>query len=162
MSDQKLKIDFDAPEAGWTRVTLSAGEHDYQFVPSHVPYDSVTELVRALLKILDNYPEAIVHWNDEPVQHEFVFVSNGGQVDFRVYEIIDSVVGRRRDEKFTFGGSRYEVLRPFWKGLRDMQSRQNLEEYERQWREPFPECEMVELTRRMKEMKLNGSGVRSV
>ena len=160
MLDQKLKVEFDAPEAGWTTVTLRAGEHYYQFFPSHVPYDSFSELVNALLKILDGYPEAIVHWNDEPVEHEFLFVFEGQRIDFKVYEIIDSVVaGRVRDEKFAFSGAQYDVLRSFWKGLRDMQSKQSVEEYERQWREPFPEREMVELTRRIKEMRLNSSGV---
>jgi hypothetical protein len=160
MSNQKLKVQFDAPEAGWTTVMLSAGERHYQFFPSHVPYDSFSGLVNALLKILDGSPEAIVRWNDEPVEHEFLFASEGERVNFKAYEIIDSVVaGRVREEKFAFCGARYDVLRPFWKGLRDMQSRQSLEEYERQWCEPFPEREMVELTRRMKEIKSSSSGV---
>jgi hypothetical protein len=34
-----------------------------------------------------------------------------------------------------------------------MESRQGKEEYEEQWRDPFPEREMAELTRRVKEMK---------
>jgi hypothetical protein len=161
--DLKLNIEIDPPEAGWTMVTLSAGERYYRFVPSHVPYDSVRELVEALLKILDGYLEAIVRWNDEPVEHQFVFISEGERVNLKVYEILDSVVsGRVLDEKFAHGGSRYDVLRAFWKGLREMQSKQSLEEYERQWCERFPEREMVELTRRIKEPKLNNSGVGAV
>ncbi|HYX72831.1 MAG TPA: hypothetical protein VE732_08670 [Nitrososphaera sp.] len=158
-----MKAELAPPEAGWTTVTLSAGEGNYQFFPSHVPYDSVSELVNALLKILDGYPEAIVRWNDEPVEHEFVFVSECEQVNFTVYEIIDSIVaGKMRDEKFAFSGPRSDVLRPFWKGLRDMQSKQNLKEYERQWREPFPEREMFELTQRIKELKPNGANIGAV
>jgi len=155
----KLKVEFDAPEAGWIAVTLSVEDRYNRFFPSHVPHDSISELVRALLKILDGYPEAIVQWNDEPVEHEFLFVSEGERINFKVYEIIDSVVaGRVRGEKFAFCGTRYDVLRSFWKGLRDMQSKQSIEEYERQWREPFPEGEMVKLTCKIKEMKLNSSG----
>jgi len=157
--DSKLKVEIDPPEDGWTMVTLSAGDRYYRFVPSHVPYDSIRELVEALLKIMDGYLEAVVRWNDEPVEHQFVFMSEGEQVNFRVYEIIDSVVaGKVRDEKFGYGGSRYDVLRPCWKGLREMQSRQSREEYERRWREPFPEREMIELTRKLKEIKLDGAG----
>lgn len=163
MSEQKLKVEIAAPETGWTTVTLSAGDSHYRFFPSHVPDDSISELVNALLKILDGYPEAIVDGNDEPVEHEFLFVSEGEQINFKVYEIINAVAaGRVRDEKFAFCGTRYDVLRSFWKGLRAMQSKQSLEEYERQWREPFPERGMVELTRRIKELRLSSSGVGAV
>ena len=142
---------------------MSVGEQHYQFFPSHVPYDSVSELVNALLEILAGYPKAIVRWNDEPVEHEFVFMSEGERVNFTVYEIIDSVVaGKVRDERFAFSGSRYDVLHPFWKGLREMQSKQSLEEYERQWREPFPERDMLELMQRMKELKLNGANTGAI
>jgi hypothetical protein len=34
-----------------------------------------------------------------------------------------------------------------------MESKQSKEEYETEWREPFPEREMVELTKRVKELK---------
>ena len=155
--DQKLKVEFDPPEDGWTGVGLSAGGCSYGFSPSHVPYDSFGDLVCALLKILDGRHDAVVRWNDEPVEHEFVFASDGRRVDFRVFEIVVSAAGRTREERFAFGGPAYKVLWPFWKALREMQSRQSSEEYARRWREPFPEREMVELTRRIKAMKSDGA-----
>jgi hypothetical protein len=150
---EKLKVDLDHPESGWLRVELAFGDQQYFFYPSHAPYDSVTELVNALLKTLDGYDKAVVRWNDEPVKHEFVFEPKGKQIDFRVY-IINEITDRKdREQVFTFNGSRYDVIWPFWKALRDMESRQGKEEYEEQWRDPFPEREMAELTRRVKEMK---------
>src|SRR5215475_8826736 len=79
----KLKVGLDHPESGWLRVELAFGDQQYCFYPSHVPYDSVTELVNALLKTLDGYDKAVVRWNDEPVKHEFVFEPKGKQIDFR-------------------------------------------------------------------------------
>ena len=43
-----------------------------------------------------------------------------------------------------------KILSPFWKGLRDMQSKQDPDEYERQWHRPFPKREMLELQQRIK------------
>lgn len=150
---QRLKVDLDRPENGWLIVELASGDQQYSFHPSYIPYDSITELVNALLKTLDGYDKAIVRWNDEPVEHEFAFEPKGDQVDFRAYIINEMVFGKEQEQVFEFSGTTYEVVWPFWKALRDMESRQSRREYEKQWREPFPERGMVELTRRIKEMK---------
>ena len=154
LTEAKLKVEFAAPEHGWTVVNLSAGDHSYQFAPSHVPYDSFGELLKALLNIIDAVPEAVVRWNDEPVEHKFVFISDGKKVDFKVYEVIKSVIDGNVDEvRFSFIGSVYDVLRPFWKGLRDMQSRQSPEELKRHWQWSFPKSEITELTKKLKRLK---------
>lgn len=139
--------------SGWLKVELSSGDQNYSFFPSHVPYDSISELVDALLKILDGNDKAVVRWNDEPVEHEFVFEPKGDQVDFRVYLINETIVGNAREQVFTFSESSPEMVWRFWKALRDMESKQSHEEYEKQWREPFPAWEMAELTRRVKELR---------
>ena len=153
-AEAKLKVEFAAPEHGWTVVNLYAGHNSYQFVPSYVPYDSFGELLKALLNIIDGAPQAVVRWNDEPVEHKFVFSSDGKHVNFKVYEIIKSVIAGNVDqERFSFVGSLYNVLRPFWKGLRDMQSRQSAEELKRHWQRSFPESEISELTVKLKRLE---------
>jgi hypothetical protein len=150
---QRLRINLDPPKSGWTGVELSFADHKYSFYPSHVPYDSISDLVNALLKTLDGYDKAIVHWNDEPAKHEFVFEPRGDQIDFRVYLETKTLVEKKQEQVFMFTGTTYDVVWPFWKALRDIQSRQSMQEYEEQWREPFPVRQMVELTRRIKELK---------
>jgi hypothetical protein len=154
MSDAgRLTVDFGEPEDGWLTVTINQNDKELRFFPSHVPYDSVTELAQALLKIFDGYEEAIARWNDEPVGYEFRFNRDGGRAKFIVYALTTSVAGSVREEVFASHGSDYEVLRPFWKALRDLESRQGLEEYRKQWREPFPKREVEELTERVKALK---------
>ncbi|MFN2456109.1 MAG: hypothetical protein ABR577_18045 [Pyrinomonadaceae bacterium] len=154
-NNQKLKVEFSAPQDGWLTVTLTAVERHLKFFPSHTPYDSISELVYALLKVVDGYGDAVVRWNDEPVEYEFLFKFEDDRVDFKVYTILDSVAGRMREEEFAFNGTLYEIVRPFWKALRDMESKQSFADYKRQWREPFPESEMLELTRKVKALKMS-------
>jgi hypothetical protein len=120
-----------------------------------VPYDSISELANALLGTLDGYKRNIVHWNDEPVEHEFVFALSNSNVDFTVYRIREVIEGKVRDQVFSFSGSIYDVIWPFWKALREMESRLSKEEYERQWREPFPARETAELGKRIRKLKQN-------
>lgn len=145
---------IDKPQHGWVAVELSCEDQTYRFFPSRALYDSIWELVCALLAILQGSSEQIVHWCDEPQEHEFSFRRENGQLEFQVFPIAYStVVGRRReDQVFYYRGSYYEVIRPLWKALRDMQSSQSLEEYEKEWRHPFPVSEMTELTARVKEL----------
>lgn len=154
-AEVKLKVEFAAPEHGWTVINLSAGDNSYQFAPSHTPCDSFSELLKALLNIIDGVRSASVLWNDEPVEHKFEFTCFGkGFVNFKVYEIVKSIVGGTFDrERFSFAGSVYEVLRPFWKGLREMQSKQSPEELKRHWQWSFPESEISELGEKLKSLK---------
>lgn len=151
----KLKVEFTAPEHGWTIVKLSLGSESYQSFPSHTPYDSFGELIKALLNIIDGVPDAIVLWNDEPVEHKFVLIADSERVNFKVYEIIKSVTtGIVTDvERFSYEGNLYEVVRPFWKALRDMQSKQSSEDFRKHWQWTLPEREILELTQKLKSIK---------
>jgi hypothetical protein len=157
-NSSKLKVEFNGPEHGWLTVMLSLTQQEYQFFPSHVPYDSISELVNALLKVVLGYSDTIVHWNDEPVEHEFGFSLEGERVHFRAYKISTSRTAHQvREEVFSFSGSPYQVVWPFWKALRDMKSHQSHEEYVKQWRAPFLEREMAELTEKLKLLKVSGT-----
>lgn len=149
----KLKVEIEAPKHGWTQVKLSAENHDYQFFPSDVPIDSISGLVKAILEILSGNKEAKVYWNDEPVEHNFVFTIENEVCDFKVYEIFGSIAGDKLEERFGFKGTKYEVLRPFWKALCDMKSKQSLDEYEFHWGNPFPTNEMFEIKKKLKLLR---------
>jgi hypothetical protein len=154
-NDHRLRINLNRPTNGWLEVELMCGDQLYGFVPSHVPYDSVGELANALLGTLDGYEKTIVHWNDEPVEHEFVFALSNNRLDFRVNKINETIQGKVMEQVFSFCGSIYDVTWPFWKALREMESRLSKEEYERQWREPFPSREMAELGNRIRKLRQN-------
>jgi hypothetical protein len=157
-NDHRLRIDLDRPIDGWLKVELTCGDQMYGFVPSHVPYDSVSELANALLGTRDGYEKTIVHWNDEPVEHQFVFALSNNRMDFRVNKMCETIKGKIPEQVFSFGGSIYDVIWPFWKALREMESRLSEEEYERQCREPFPARELAELGKRIRKLKQNKQG----
>lgn len=147
----QLKVKLDCTEHGWAGVHLSSDGQEYSFLPSHVPYDSLGDLIEALLKLLDGYEEVRVRWNDEPVEHEFLFKVKDGKLNFEVYEVVDSRTERNFVKRFSHVDTVPNVVRIFWRALRLMQSKQSVKEYEEQWREPFPAGKMEELTRRIKD-----------
>jgi len=153
ITSSKLKVEIDAPEHGWTHVKLDTENCSYQFFPSDVPIDSISELVKAIFEILNGNNQSKVYWNDEPVEHNFIFTVENEICDFKVYEVFESVIEKNLEERFSFSGTKYEVLRPFWKALCDMKSKQSLEEYEKHWGNPFPTNEMLEIKQKLKSLK---------
>lgn len=149
----KLKVEIDAPEHGWTHVKLRSGDSFYEFFPSDVPVDSIKELLDAMLEILNGNKESKVYWNDEPVEHNFIFAAENELCGIKIYEVFESIAGKNLEERFSFSGTKYEVLRPFWKALCDTKSKQSLDEYEKHWGNSFPSAEMLEIKQKLKSLK---------
>jgi hypothetical protein len=152
-AERKLKVSFDEPEHGWIAITMSADDEQFMLIPSHTPYDSITELAVALNKILEGYSEATVRWNEEPAEYEFVFRVSEGALNLDVYEVTTVQGGIRRNSVFNFIGPRDQLLISFWRALRELQGRYDPSEYERRWQEPFPTREVEVLTQRMRALK---------
>ena len=149
-AERKLKVSFDEPEHGWIAITISADDERFMLIPSHVPYDSITELAAALNKILEGYSEAVVRWNEGPAEYEFVFRVSEGALNLDVYEVDRIQGGIRRNSVFSLSEPRDRLLISFWRALRELQGRYDPSEYERRWKEPFPTREMEVLTQRIK------------
>ena len=152
-AERKLKVSFDEPEHGWIAITMIADDEKFMLVPSHIPYDSITELAAALNKILEGYSEAIVRWNEGPAEYEFVFRDSEERLNLDVCEVTTVQGGIRRNSVFSFIGLRDQLLIAFWRALRELQGRYDPAEYERRWKEPFPTREMEVLTQRMRALK---------
>jgi hypothetical protein len=150
---ERFKVRLDLGDSG-AEVELSVGENRYSFLPTHVAYDSIRDLVDALGNLLSGYAQVNVRWNDEPAEHEFVFEKSGDQADFKVYFLKNTLLGLEREEVFATRGTVYEIIRPFWKALRDLEGRYTAEEFLRRWREPFPTNEMRHFNQRFEKLKI--------
>lgn len=151
--NSKLKVEIETPKHGWTHIKLNSENSSYEFFPSDVPIDSISELVKAMLEILSGNNESKVYWNDEPTEHTFIFTDKNEFCDLKVYEVFESVAGKNLEERFSFSGTKYEVLRPFWKALCGMKSKLSLDEYEKHWENPFPTNEMLEIKQKLKDLR---------
>ena len=61
---QRLRVRFGRAEHGWLLVELDAADQHLAFVASSI-YDSLSQLVRALVLLLAAAGPAIVEWNTE-------------------------------------------------------------------------------------------------
>lgn len=145
---EKFSVSMESPQSGWMSLRLRAGGREFVAVVSHAPYDSLRELIEALVALLGGAPAAAVRWNAEPEEYDFELKAEGGdEVSLRVvhYE------GHRREPSrvstvFACRAPRVEMCLPFWRELSEMSARSETDVFEQNWRRSFPLRELGRLT----------------
>ncbi|HEY9401690.1 MAG TPA: hypothetical protein VIQ24_03270 [Pyrinomonadaceae bacterium] len=145
---EKLRVSFNSPQCGWMSFELRAGDESVAETVSYTPYDSLVDLINALIKILAGEDtQVMVRWAHNPDELDFVFSAGGDEVRLEVDWYRDHLRAEGAGERlFSFTGSRLEVCRPFWKALRDLRGDVEVDEFARNWRREFPERELGWLT----------------
>ena len=151
MSDS-FRVRFEDISAGGLPVTLDAADEHLSFLASPIPYDSLAELVTALITVLAaDTAQNTVRWNTEPVEYEFQFSIKNGGILLIIEQFPDST---RQDNTgqiaFTVHGSRIAIVLPFWRALRNMESKDG-EIWQRY--HPFPTSDMRKLGQHIQRLK---------
>jgi hypothetical protein len=144
---EKLSVSFNSPQCGWMSFELRAGERSLAETVSYTPYDSLVDLIDALVKLLKDDTELTVTWAHNPDELDFNFSARGDEAKLEVERYRDSLrTGVTGERAFTYAGSRLDVCHPFWKALRDLQADIEVDEFARNWRREFPAREVLRLT----------------
>ncbi|HLL15085.1 MAG TPA: hypothetical protein VK388_08475 [Pyrinomonadaceae bacterium] len=151
---EKLRVSFNSPQCGWMSFELRAGERSLAEAVSCAPYDSLVDLINALVKLLRDDVELTIKWAHDPDELDFKFSAGGDEARLEVDWYRDSVRdGATGERVFTFEGSRLDVCYPFWKALSDLQADIEVDEFARNWRREFPAREMLRLTEEIEAEK---------
>jgi hypothetical protein len=147
-----FRVRFAHPAAGWLPVTLTANDHALSFVASHTPYNSLSDLTIALISVvLTDTLDTSVRWNTEPIEYEFRFASDARDMTLSVIQWPDSTRARENNQNvFRARGSRVEMVLPFWRALRQLESH-GTQVWE--WQHPFPTSDMRKLDHYIQRLK---------
>lgn len=157
---QILRVSMESPQSGWMAMSLQAGEQSLAMSVSHLPADSLLDLMNALSALLTGSEEKVVRWNCEPDEYDFIFTTDGDKVQIIVAHYPDH---RRKkvDAQIVFSlqDSALAVCLPFWTALRDLRRRVVVNEFARHWRRDFPNGAMQRLTKAIKAAKRENSSL---
>jgi len=143
-----LFVRFGEVHDGWLYVDLHVGHQHLQFPASYI-YASLSQLATALVNLLWTEGEAQVTWTTEPVEFDFRFVANGEIIQFEVIRFDDARrVQHTGKVEIQASVSRLILLRTFWRGLRELETRIPTDEY---WGRQFPVSDLTTLTRYLKQ-----------
>ncbi len=135
-------------------IGLHSAEESFVTAVSHQPYDSLRDLIEGLTALLKGSESFMVKWNCEPDEFDFKATVREDRVAFEVVHYND----HRRSAKasrivFSLRSSKLEFCLPFWRALRDLRRNIATDEYDRNWRRPFPQNEMQRLTEAVRSFK---------
>ena len=140
-----IAVRLDGIHAGWMHLHLHAGEHQWDWWVSAVPYDSLGELVTSLVTLLRT-PQVTTttRWHLEPAELEFRFARQQDAAQLTLYHYADA----RRDHDLPvplteIQASYRAVVLPFWRALRRLEATPQLLV---QWPHPFPTTQLQHVT----------------
>jgi hypothetical protein len=154
--NKSFRVSFNSPQSGFMSVSLNVGEQEFVTAVSSAPYDSLRELIEALTSLLLAAGHSFkVKWNCEPDELDFeITAEDDARIEFRVIHYTDH---RRLAETgrtlFSHTGSKLEICLGFWRALRDLRRNIATDEFDRNWRRPFPQSEMRQLTEALRSFK---------
>jgi hypothetical protein len=152
--NKTLRVSFNSPQSGWMSLSLNACEESFVAAAASAPYDSLRELIEGLTALLKGSEGFTVKWNCEPDEFDFRIKVKDERVVFEVVHYTD----HRRSAKasrilFSLQCSRLEFCLPFWRALRDLRRYIAVDEFDRNWRRPFPQSEMQQLNEALRSFK---------
>uniref|UniRef100_A0A0C1N5B2 Uncharacterized protein n=1 Tax=Tolypothrix bouteillei VB521301 TaxID=1479485 RepID=A0A0C1N5B2_9CYAN len=91
-----------------------------------------------------------MRWNTEPIEYEFIFSESDGQAQLEVVEYANSKrIKGKSQTVFHLNGSRKFLVLPFWRALRDVETRIA---FEQKWQRSFPKLGMQQLGQQIQHL----------
>jgi hypothetical protein len=150
---QKLEVSFNSPQCGWMSIGFDDGANEFHTTTAHAPHaTALPELMRILTALADaNQPQSeyVLKWNRDPEEFDFRFFRDGGNVLLEIYQYpTDERDDTERELVFSHTGATREVVNSFAETFDQLYADRDTDEFEFNWRQPFPQKEYEEFKER--------------
>lgn len=152
----KLEVSFNSPQCGWMSIGFDDGIRKFHTTTAHAPHESaLPELMRVLSELLHTEvaeTEYLLRWNRDPEEFDFRFVREGDSLRLEIYQYpTDERVGEERELVFTHRGTVRDVCEAFAVTFEQLYADRETDEFEFNWRQPFPFAEYEDFRRRIRQ-----------
>ena len=151
---EKLEVSFNSPQCGWMSIGFDDGKSEFHTTTAHAPHElALPELLKILASLLDGGSDRndyVLKWNRDPEEFDFRFVRNGTEVSLEIYQYpTDERDASEKEMVFSHTGTVSEVCKAFAETFDQLYEDRNTDEFEFNWRQPFPYREFEEFKKRM-------------
>ena len=149
-----FEVSFNSPQCGWMSIGFTDGINEFHTTTAHAPHaQALPELMRILTDLADPNAENSEHllkWNRDPEEYDFRFVRNGNGVSIEIYQFpTDERDATERELVYSHNGSLKETIDAFAVTFEQLYEDRDTDEFEFNWRQPFPFREYEEFRERM-------------
>ena len=151
---QKLEVSFNSPQCGWMSIGFDDGVNEFHTTTAHAPHQSalpeLMTILTALLNPASTSQEHVLKWNRDPEEFDFRFVRDGEDVGIEIYQYpTDERHDSERELVFSHTGQVRDVIGSFAETFEQLYADRDTDEFEFNWRQPFPYAEFEEFKQRI-------------
>jgi hypothetical protein len=149
-----LEVSFNSPQCGWMSIGFADELGEFHTTTAHAPHEfALPELLRILTDLAASNStenEHILKWNRDPEEFDFRFVRSGGEVTIEIYQYpSNDRDAAEREMVFTHTGTDREICSAFAATFEQLYKDRDTDDFDINWRQPFPLVEFEEFKRRM-------------
>ena len=149
-----FEVSFNSPQCGWMSIGFEDGVNEFHTTTAHAPHAAaLSELMQILAKVGDPASaenEFVLKWNRDPEEFDFRFVRNGGELLIEIYQYpTDERDAAERELVYSHSSSAREIIGAFAETFEQLYEDRDTDEFEFNWRQPFPYSEYQEFKERL-------------
>lgn len=124
-------------------IGFADGVSEFHTTTAHAPHAmALAELMQILTALLDSEAaenDYILKWNRDPEEFDFRFLRNGDQLTLEIYQYpTDDREPAERELVFTHTGEVLDIVDAFAATFAQLYEDRDTDEFEFNWRQPFP------------------------
>ena len=151
----KLEVSFNSPQCGWMSIGFEDAAAEFHTTTAHAPHAAaLPELMRILTGLMNEgnrQNEYLLKWNRDPEEFDFRFVRDGDRLLIEIYQYpTDERDTDERELVFAHQGLVGEVCEAFATTFEQLYADRDTDEFEFNWRQPFPFQEYEDFRMRKK------------
>ena len=148
-----LEVSFNSPQCGWMSIGFDDGVSEFHTTTAHAPHETaLPELLRILTALQDTASpqnEYVLKWNRDPEEFDFHFLRNGDDLLIEIYQYpTEDRDSSERELVFAHAGKVADICRAFAVTFEQLYEDRDTDEFEFNWRQPFPTAEFEYFKRR--------------
>ena len=150
----KLEVSFNSPQCGWMSIGFDDGENEFHTTTAYTPHaTALSNILKGLTSLLDSKTSRdafIIEWSRNPEEFDLSFRRDGSSVHFELveYPTISRSEGQG-ETVFTYEGDVREFCESFYATFAQLWDEKDTDEFEFNWRQPFPVREFEEFKGKM-------------
>ena len=156
----KLEVSFNSPQCGWMSIGFSDGEREFHTTTACAPHKTaLPDLMQILSKLADTNSEEtdfILKWNRDPEAYDFHFYRELGNLILEIYEFPTGDRSEPCSLVYSYVGELSPSLAAFAATFEQLYQDRETDEFEFNWRQPFPVDEFAAFRTAMAEHRNDG------
>jgi hypothetical protein len=150
-----LEVSFNSPQCGWMSIGFAGEREEFHTTTAHAPHErALPELLGILTALLDRNAAAndfTLAWNRNPEEFDFRFIRSEENLRLEIYQYpSDERCAAERQLVFAHDGSVADICQAFYETFAQLYADKNTDEFEFNWRQPFPLAEFQTFERALK------------